>query len=110
MGWVTSTVRYANTSETMIQAKNACSKPQGESCMLRRERIAAVVVTYHPDELFPERIERLSTQVDSLVIVDNHSGEATVSMLRGIASCQSAKLLLNPENLGIAAALNIGVE
>jgi rhamnosyltransferase len=78
--------------------------------MLRRERIAAVVVTYHPDELFPERIERLSKQVDSLIIVDNHSGEAAVSMLRWIASRLSAKLLLNPENLGIAAALNIGVE
>jgi rhamnosyltransferase len=80
------------------------------SGMLRREKIAAVVVTYHPDELFPERMERLAQQVDSRIIVDNHSGARAVAMLRGIASRQRAKLLLNPENLGIAAALNIGVE
>jgi rhamnosyltransferase len=78
--------------------------------MLRREKIAAVVVTYHPDDLFPERIERLSKQVDSRIIVDNHSGQAAVAMLRGIATRKGAKLVLNPENLGIAAALNIGVE
>jgi rhamnosyltransferase len=77
--------------------------------MLRRERIAAVVVTFHPDELLPDRLERLSRQVASLIVVDNDSGDAAVAMLRGIASRQGAKLRLNPANLGIAAALNIGM-
>lgn len=43
------------------------------SCMLRRASILAVVVAYHPYELFPERFERLVQQVPSVLIVDNHS-------------------------------------
>lgn len=78
--------------------------------MSRRDSILAVVVTYHPDKQFPERLYRLAEQVNSVLIVDNHSDASTVSMLRDVASRPNVQVILNPQNLGIAAALNIGVK
>jgi rhamnosyltransferase len=78
--------------------------------MLQESSILAVVVTYHPDNSFPERFERLARQVDSVLIVDNHSDASAVSMLQELASRPNVRLVLNPENLGIAAALNIGAK
>src|ERR1700684_2107418 len=72
--------------------------------------ICAVVVTYHPDTEFPTRIDRILQQVGALVIVDNGSDEAETRMLRDVAANPSIPLVLNLENLGIARALNIGVE
>jgi rhamnosyltransferase len=76
--------------------------------MLEKKSILAIVVTYHPDGLFPERFERLIGQVGALLIVDNGSGAAAVSMLRETASRINMPLILNSENLGLAAALNMG--
>jgi rhamnosyltransferase len=42
--------------------------------------------------------------------VDNGSGEETHRMLRRIAADSRVSLVLNPANLGIASALNLGVE
>jgi rhamnosyltransferase len=78
--------------------------------MLEKKSILAIVVTYHPDSSFAERFERLAGQVDSVLIVDNNSDAAAVSMLREMASRPNVKLILNSNNLGIATALNIGVK
>ncbi len=76
----------------------------------RNGNILGVVVTYHPDESFPGRIASLTKQIDSVLIVDNHSSTSAVSMLRETSSLPNVRLILNSENLGIAAALNIGVK
>jgi rhamnosyltransferase len=73
-------------------------------------QICAVLVTYHPDAELPSRVNRILDQAGGLVIVDNASGAAARDMLRTIASHPSISLLLNPENSGIARALNLGVE
>jgi rhamnosyltransferase len=77
--------------------------------MLEKKNVAAIVVTYHPDSSFAERFERLARQVDAVLIVDNDSGPAAVSMLREVAPRLNMGLILNSENVGLAAALNIGV-
>jgi rhamnosyltransferase len=77
--------------------------------MLEKKSVLAVVVTYHPDCSFAERFERLGPQVDAVLIVDNDSGPAAVSMLREAAARLNMGLILNSENIGLAAALNIGV-
>jgi rhamnosyltransferase len=77
--------------------------------MVEKKSILAVVVTYHPDSSFAERFERLAGQVDAVLIVDNDSDASEVSMLRKTASRLNMSLILNSENLGLAAALNIGV-
>jgi rhamnosyltransferase len=74
-----------------------------------RSAICAVVVTYHPDAHFPERIAQLRPQVQRIVIVDNASNPDALAMLRALAQSGAAALLENGENLGVAAALNRGV-
>ena len=74
------------------------------------EAICAVIVTYHPDSSFAARFENLSRQVDAVLIVDNNSGPSAASMLREAAARLDLGLILNSENVGLAAALNIGVK
>ena len=76
----------------------------------KKESICAVIVTYHPDFSFPKHALSLNDQVGSLVIVDNNSNSSAVSMLRLMACQQNVHLILNDENLGIATALNKGIQ
>ena len=72
--------------------------------------ICAIVVTYHPDAELPVRLSRILHQLRAVIIVDNGSGEAAVKMLQAIAANPRVTLILNAANLGIARALNIGIE
>lgn len=74
-----------------------------------RSNTCAVVVTYHPDAQFAERLLPLAGEVDRVIIVDNGSGEEERSMLRSLVQPGKVELLANAENLGIATALNQGV-
>lgn len=76
---------------------------------MKKEDICAVVVTYHPDPGFELRLAGLTEQVGSVAIVDNHSDEAEISMLREVSRRSGIHLILNEENMGIASALNKGV-
>ena len=40
----------------------------------KAENIAAVIVTYNPDAGLGRRLEVIKTQIDYVIIVDNHSG------------------------------------
>lgn len=72
-------------------------------------RVCAVVVTYHPDGGLPERLSRVLPQVESIIVVDNGSADAELSLLQARPSESSLHVIRNLENLGIARALNIGV-
>lgn len=76
---------------------------------LTRADICAVIVTYHPDPGFPERLFTLVRQVGAVVVVDNGSAEEEVRILHNAASHPAVSVILNNENLGIASALNIGI-
>jgi len=70
----------------------------------------AVIVTYHPDSDFVSRVEAIAHQVSAVLIVDNGSNENETSMLDRIASKTKAAIIRNPKNLGVAAALNQGLD
>lgn len=72
--------------------------------------ICAVMVTYHPDAELAARVARILPQVGALVIVDNGSGEAALERLRALTRDPAIALILNSRNLGIARALNIGID
>ena len=72
--------------------------------------VCAVVVTYHPDAGLPNRLSSVSAQAGAVVVVDNGSADAERSMLREAASDPKIDLLLNTENLGVARAINIGIQ
>jgi rhamnosyltransferase len=73
-------------------------------------QVCAILVTYHPDAELPRRVTRILEQAGALVIVDNGSGDEARAMLMGIAADPRVSLVLNPANLGVARALNLGVE
>ena len=74
------------------------------------EDVCAVVVTYHPDAELPIRLRGIAQQVARVVIVDNGSSDAEVAILCEIAVDPPVVLVLNGENLGLACALNIGIQ
>lgn len=70
--------------------------------------VCAVVVTYHPDPGFPDRLGRVRPQVGRVVVVDNGSSPQAREMLRNAVG-PDVELILNDANLGVATALNQGV-
>ena len=73
-----------------------------------KENICCIVVTFHPDKNLYERIEAIRSQVDRLLIVDNHSDSDCIFMIREISNNLDVEIIENQENLGIAKALNQG--
>lgn len=74
-----------------------------------KDRICAIVVTYHPTESMVERLSNLRGQVQGLVAVDNGSRREEVARLREKQKDLAFHLIENVDNLGIAQALNQGV-
>jgi len=72
--------------------------------------VCAIVVTYRPDAAFPARLSGVSPQVGMTIIVDNGSSDAERDMLREAASGPRIDLVFNADNLGLARALNIGIQ
>jgi rhamnosyltransferase len=77
---------------------------------LRAGDVCAIVVTYGPDSGFPARLNEISPQVGMVVIVDNGSADAERNMLLEAAAEPKINVVFNDENLGLARALNIGIE
>lgn len=81
---------------------------QGAGGMNARS-VCAVIVTYHPVVGTAEKIPRLLTQVQGLVVVDNGSNDEELNPLRMMSRTLGYELIENAENLGVAEALNQGV-
>lgn len=74
------------------------------------KRVIAVVVSYNPDiNEFSKLLEVLLPQVAYAIVVDNASRTDIAPTLANWPDC-NVELLQMPENLGIAAAQNIGIE
>jgi rhamnosyltransferase len=72
-------------------------------------QVCAVVVTYFPDERCAENLEHLSPQVGDLLIVDNGSSTQSLEPVEIAAHRLRATIIRLGSNLGIAAALNVGL-
>ena len=72
------------------------------------DQTCAVIVTYHPQDQFRERLNLIRLQADALVIVDNTSGDAVPTMIKEQLAAPDVHLLTNEVNLGVATALNQG--
>jgi rhamnosyltransferase len=71
--------------------------------------ICAVVITFHPAAAVLQNLSKLRSQVDHLLVVDNGSSSETLAPFRALAKEGVITLIENRANLGIAAALNVGV-
>jgi rhamnosyltransferase len=77
--------------------------------MIRDESVSAIVVTFHPTTEHLRNLAKIRAQVGLLVVVDNASAGSELPAIRRAARDLDFKLIENGENLGIAAALNLGV-
>lgn len=77
---------------------------------INSDKICAVVVTFHPSDSFPANLGTLAKQCGKVIVVDNGSSGESVKFLLDAEAVPGIKLIRNGSNLGIAAALNIGIK
>jgi rhamnosyltransferase len=73
------------------------------------ERVCAIVTTFHPLPEYSENLAKIRVQVDLLIVVDDGSNDEELRQLRLASRDPGIKLIKNGDNLGIAAALNLGI-
>jgi rhamnosyltransferase len=71
--------------------------------------ICAVLVTYFPDGHFLERLDKIRSQVNGVVIVDN-TGEVNPAPFLNELGARKIEMIRNRDNLGIGEALNQGLQ
>jgi rhamnosyltransferase len=72
--------------------------------------VCAVIVTFRPRVGDLGNLVKVRPQVEDLVVVDNGSPEEKLQLLRSASRELNFTLIENGQNLGIAAALNMGVK
>jgi rhamnosyltransferase len=72
--------------------------------------VCGVLVTYHPDSEFPFRLDEILQQLAAVIVVDDGSADAQLEVLRDVAREKRVALVLNGANVGLARALNVGLE
>jgi rhamnosyltransferase len=73
------------------------------------ERVSAIVTTFHPLPEYSENLAKIREQVDLLIVVDDGSNDEELGQLRLASQDPGIKLIKNGDNLGVAAALNVGI-
>ncbi len=72
-------------------------------------KVAAVVILYYPEPSVLENINSYIDQVDKLFVVDN-SDNVNDTLKEKIQNLHKSEYISNQTNIGIAAALNIGIK
>lgn len=72
--------------------------------------VCAIIVTYNFDESFKTCLNSIETQVDEVIVVDNNSNEKCIEILKNISRKSNINVIFNEVNLGIAKAINKGIE
>lgn len=72
--------------------------------------VAAVIVTFNPDPSIKERVRLVIDQVDEVVIVDNSTRRSVRFFVQKMVFKRNVTILENGENIGIASALNRGIQ
>jgi rhamnosyltransferase len=72
--------------------------------------VCAVIVTFRPSPVVSVNIARTRRQVQGLVVVDNASPPETLASILTASRELDFEVIQNGANLGVAAALNIGVK
>lgn len=85
------------------------NKYQVNSNTLSMNNICAIIVTYHPDINIIKTINLIINQVKEVIIVDNNSGDNFKDMMINLINNNDIYFIYNRINLGIAKALNQGI-
>lgn len=76
--------------------------------VLHNNKVCAVIVTYNGSKTISGTVRSLLNQVNHIIIIDNGSDDGTVEAVKALVS-DKTELICNPDNMGIAFALNQGV-
>jgi rhamnosyltransferase len=74
-----------------------------------QSNIWTIVVTHNPTPDFGENVRALISQVKKIIIVDNQSLPSIRQFVGKVASTFETEVIWNQHNLGIASALNAGI-
>lgn len=91
-----------------VTQPSARLKPLTPVSAAPRREIAALIVTHNPDARLYTVLDRVSPQVGAVLVVDNGSSGDALPILADATARVRARVIRNADNLGIAAALNIG--
>ncbi len=96
----------STTHATSTRSAEAGDRDHGDALIL------AVIVTYYPDAEFSKRVSALADYVDEIFIIDNTPAEdaACLAPIGAPGLASKVKIRALGRNIGIAAALNLGVE
>src|SRR5277367_3725788 len=72
--------------------------------------VCAVIITFRPPPVVPGNLAKARPQVHGMVVVDNGSSPEALAAVTATCRELDAHLIENRVNLGIAAALNVGVQ
>lgn len=71
------------------------------------QSILAAIVSYNCDDVILENVNSLKSQVNKILILDNHSTDvSSIQRLHQLASDAQCEVMFGTENLGISARLN----
>jgi rhamnosyltransferase len=74
------------------------------------EDVAAIVVSFEPDEGFRARLEAMVPQVGITLVIDNSVNETAQARVAKLCADLECGCVINRSNLGVAEALNQGIE
>lgn len=75
-----------------------------------KKKVCGVMITYNADSNVIDNVNTYINQLDFLYIIDNGSSEKHINILKKFKNMNNLKIIYNKSNLGIAAALNIGIK
>lgn len=73
------------------------------------DNLIAVIVTHFPSDIVFENIKKLEEECKEILIVDNGSNGESLEIIKKLEQREKISVYYCKENLGIAAALNIGI-
>src|SRR5271168_2438123 len=71
--------------------------------------VCAVIVTFRPPPVVLGNLAKAREQVEALVVVDNGSSLEALAPIQHAGRDLDFELIQNGANIGVAAALNVGV-
>ncbi|AXC12937.1 dTDP-rhamnosyl transferase RfbF [Acidisarcina polymorpha] len=77
---------------------------------MAKNGVCAIIISFRPPAVVPGNLAAARPQVEGLVVVDNGSSEQSLAPIRRLSEELDFHLIENGANLGIAAALNVGVK
>jgi rhamnosyltransferase len=80
-----------------------------QSFEIQSAAIGAVVVTYRPSAGLLDNLQQLTRQIKNIILIDNGSGPPYAKLLEEAEKQYRVLVIRNERNLGIGAALNIGI-